>query len=85
MSSLRQLFAADDVVRRWTAEKENATARLEIARMNRAMAWLLSQHDPVAKLGINRAVLAALFSFVRHGDEKRLAREIEAAEQGDGP
>ena len=85
MSSLQRLFAADDAVQRWTAQREFATARLEIARMDRAMAWLLSQHEPVAKLGINRSVLAVLFAFVKHGDEKRLAREIEAAEQGDEP
>ena len=76
MSTLAQLFSAQDQVARWRAERENATARLELAQANECMAFLISQHEPLHTLGIDRNTLATLFSFVRHHDKARLDREL---------
>ena len=67
-----------DEVRRWSAERENATARLELARTHECCRLLISQHDPVHSLGIDRSVLKVLLDFVRHHDTQRLRRECEA-------
>lgn len=77
-NDLGDMFAADEVMRRWTAERENASARLELARAARCRAYLLSQHEPVATLGINRDDLRVLMHFLAHGDESRLKREVAA-------
>lgn len=77
MSDLATLFAAQGDVKRWQAERENASARLDLARCNEACAYLISQHEPVASLGINREVLRVLLSYVRHADTKRLHRELD--------
>lgn len=69
----------NDTVRRWMAEYENASARLELARTRECCALLLSQHDPVYSLGVDRARLKVLLDFVRHHDPARLRRECEAA------
>lgn len=68
----------NDTVRRWMAEYENASARLELARTRECCALLLSQHDPVYSLGVDRARLKVLLDFVRHHDPARLRRECEA-------
>jgi hypothetical protein len=67
MSDLRSLYVAQDRVARWSAESENASARLELARMEERMAYLISQHEPVHSLQIDREVLRTLLTFVRHG------------------
>lgn len=69
------LLRTEGDVRRWQAESENASARLEISRMHRNIAYLISQHEPVNSLGVDREKLRALLGFVRHGDLKRLERE----------
>lgn len=65
-------------VRRWLAEGENASARLELARMRECCKLLVSQHDPVHSLGIDRGALKVLLDFVQHHDTERLRRECEA-------
>ena len=77
-ADLGQLFAAHDHVARWTAERENASARLELARIGEASAFLLSQHEPVADLNIDRDELRVLLSFIRHQDKNRMKRDLEA-------
>lgn len=67
-----------EAARRWTAEMENAEARRELAVTRECCALLVSQHDPVAALGIDRARLKVLLSFVQHHDPARLRRECEA-------
>lgn len=67
-----------DEVRRWTAERENATARLKLARTRECGRLLLSQHDPVYSLGIDRNALKVLLDFTQHHDTSRLRRECEA-------
>jgi len=77
MSDLSVLFSEQDKVARWMAESENASARLQIARMNEHCARLISQHEPVASLGIDRERLRLVLNYVRHGDLARLDREFE--------
>ena len=68
-----------DKVSRWKAERENASARLEIAQMKEAARLLVSQYDPVHSLGIDRKKLEVLLSFVcHHRDTSRLRRESES-------
>ena len=64
MSDLSTLFYREEEVRRWKAEAENAHARLEIAHMRERMAMLLSQHEPVNSLNIDREALRKIFGFV---------------------
>ena len=68
----------NDTARRWMAERENATARLELAKMRECCTILVSQYDPVFSLGIDRAKLKVLLDFVQHHDPSRLRRECEA-------
>ncbi|WP_369913922.1 hypothetical protein AB8810_12910 [Xanthomonas sp. NCPPB 3005] len=79
---LDSLFLADCEVRRWRAERENATARLELAQAKAARARLLSQYEPVNSLGIDRETLRALLAFTSHHDEQRLKRELGALATG---
>lgn len=67
-----------DEVRRWESERENATARLELARIRECCKLLVSQHDPVHSLGIDRDALRILLEFVQHHDVKRLWRDCKA-------
>ena len=76
-----------DEVRRWMAERENAASRLDAARTRECCRLLISQHDPVASLGISRDALKILLDFVQHHDTVRLRRECEAfinAEENNG-
>ena len=66
-----------DEVKRWMAERENASARLELAKTKECCRLLLSQHDPVFSLGINRNALKILLDFVQHHDTFRLRRDCE--------
>lgn len=83
MNDLSALFDAQERVRRWNAEGENAEARLTLARTDVARAYLLSQREPVASLGIDRDVLRALLAFTAHHDESRLTRELEQVNNHD--
>jgi len=68
----------NDATRRWLAEKENAEARLELSRIRECCKLLVSQHDPVHSLGVDRVKLKVLLDFVQHQDTHRLRRECEA-------
>jgi hypothetical protein len=80
MSDFSQLMIDEERVRRWNAESENAGAHLEIAKARRNCSYLLSQHDPVAKLGIDREKLRAVLAFVWHGNDARLERDFAKLE-----
>lgn len=67
----------NDTVRRWMAERENAEARMELARMRECCRLLISQYDPVFSLGIDRERLKVLLDFVQHQDPARLRRECD--------
>ena len=77
MSDLSRLFASQEVTRRWKAESENASARLEIARIKEHCAYLVSQHEPVNSLGLDRERLRLVLSYIHHGDLQRLLRDFE--------
>lgn len=72
------LMFAQNNIERWKAERENATARLELAQMNERIAHLVSQHEPVASLGLDRERLRIALRFIQHGDLGRLSREFAA-------
>ena len=77
-NSLLELFSAEDEVKRWNAEWENAAGRMELAKIRRNAAYLISQYEPVNSLGIDRKILANLLHFVvKHGSMDRLARELK--------
>lgn len=76
---LQVLFMAQEKTARRRAEWEGSEARMVLAQYEERMAHLLSQYDPVAALGIDRDRLRLLLSFVRHGDLRRLAREVSEA------
>jgi hypothetical protein len=76
-NDLAGLYSASAEVRRWSAERENASARLELARTSEARSYLLSQYEPVASTGVDRNVLRVLLAFTAHHDKARLARELK--------
>lgn len=61
---------------RWRAEGENAAARVQLCIVDESSALLLSQHEPVHSLGINRDQLRILLRYVRGGDVARMNREL---------
>lgn len=67
-----------DAAKRWMAERENADAQLQLARIRECCKLLVSQYDPVFSLGIDREYLKVLLDFVLHHDTARLRRECEA-------
>ena len=71
-------------VRRWSAERENAAARLDLAKGRECCRLLIAQYDPVDSLGIDRAALKVLLDFVWHHDTRRLRRECEALLKDNG-
>jgi hypothetical protein len=80
MSDFAKLMIDEEAVRRWTAEHDSAGAHLEIAQARRNCSFLISQHDPVAKLGIDREKLRAVLAYVWHGDLGRLERDFAKLE-----
>ncbi len=77
-NDLARLFSSHEQVARWRAESENASARLDLALTREASAFLLSQYEPVNKLGVNREPLRVLLAYLAHHDKKRLEREVAA-------
>jgi len=67
----------NDSAKRWMAERENADARLQLAKSRECCNLLVSQHDPVNALGIDREALKVLLNFVQHCDPARLRRDCE--------
>ena len=74
---LQHLFYTEEEVRRWSAERENASARLQLAQMKKSMATLISQYEPVNSLNIDREKLRHILNYVQHGDMSRLLRETK--------
>jgi hypothetical protein len=77
MSDLITLFRAEENQARWKAESENASARWQLASIDKNCAYLISQAEPVNRLGINREHLRIILAYIRHGNLTRLNREIE--------
>lgn len=76
MSDLSTLFHAQTKTARWRAEWENASARMDLAQRDERAALLLSQHEPVASLGLDRERLRLVLGFLNHGDLARLDRDF---------
>lgn len=72
MSDLSDLFAAQDKTRRWRAERENASARYELALIEERCAMLISQYEPINSIGIDREKLRLVFRFLRNGNVNTL-------------
>lgn len=70
-------MSAQAETRRWKAEHENASARLELARIKERIAELRSQHEPVHAAGLDREKLSALLGYLVHGDMSRLIRTLD--------
>lgn len=81
MNDLSILFKAQDKVERWIAERENASARLELARIDENCARLISQHEPLATLGIDREVLKLILRYVKNGNVSGLMRDFEESKK----
>jgi len=64
---LLTMFKHQDEQRRWKAERENASARLELAQIRERLAEVLSQHEPVASLNIDRDDLRKVIDYIRSG------------------
>ena len=77
INNLGMYFGICEDVKRWEAERENASARLELVKIKRCQEFLISQHEPVFSLGIDRTKLQVLLSFLGHRDTARLRRECE--------
>ena len=77
MTDLERFFDEQGKMLRWRAERENATARLELAEIRARMAYLLSQHEPVASLGMGRERLRLALQYLLHGDLSRHERDFE--------
>jgi hypothetical protein len=77
MSAFGMYPSINDTVRRFRAEREAATASLELALTRECSKLLITQHEPVASLGIDRKALQILLDFLHHHDSERLRREIE--------
>jgi len=77
MNNLYTLFRAQEQSARWKCEIENATARYELAKINEHCAFLISQHEPIASLKLDRERLRIVFKYLKHGDLKRLERDFE--------
>lgn len=71
------MYVYNDVnVQRWKAERENADARLEIAKTRECINLLLNQYEPLYSLGIDREALRILLLFLTHHDSDRLERDV---------
>jgi len=76
MNDLSILFSMEDKSARWAAEMENATARYELAKFDEHCAYLISQHEPIASLGLDREKLRVIFKYLKHRNLNRLNRDI---------
>jgi len=76
MTDFSMLCSEHDRVDRWRAEVESANANLQIARINERCASLISLHEPLASLGLDRERVRLILSYVRHGDLVRFYREF---------
>lgn len=67
MSDFSEYQNAKEITRRYRAEREAADARLDKAMMQERMAELISQHEPVASMGIDRDKLREAILYIRTG------------------
>lgn len=70
--SFNAYMRAKDVTHRYRAERDAATARLEKALYEERMAELLSQHEPLATIGLStwRREVEQVIHFIKTGRTK---------------
>jgi len=78
MSNFGTLMLMREKSGRAWAEAEGARARYDLAKINERCAYLISQHDPVAQMGLDRDKLRLVLAYLRHGELPRLIRELDA-------
>ena len=71
---LSVLFGNEEKTRRWSAENENASARLQLARIAERAARLMSQHEPIHSMGVDREQLRRILLHVLENDSINLVR-----------
>lgn len=71
MSEFGEYMKAQEVTRTARANRENASARLELANIRERLAEIRSQHDPVAKLLVELGIDYSIGS-----DDYQKARKI---------
>ena len=74
---LSHYYHQQEVTRRWRAERENSSARLELSQIKERMLYLLCQHEPIHRMGLDREKVRILLDFLHHGDKERMNRNIE--------
>lgn len=78
MSDFDDLCSAQDRTRWRRAAWEDAAAQLEMAQRDERAAYLLSQHEPLATLGLDRERLRLALRYLVHGNLNRLEVERKA-------
>ena len=82
MSDLELLFKAMREVDKWMAERNYASSQLDLAMMRKNMRELISQHEPLHSVDIDRDKLRAVFSYLEHGNATRLENEVRNLRNG---
>lgn len=77
MSDLGKLLNCQETSARYLAELGRASARLELAKVDEHCAYLISQHEPIASLDINREQLRLVLRYIKYGDMDRLVRSFK--------
>ena len=60
-------MSAQETTRKYRAERDAATARVDLAEMRERCAQLISQHEPLNTLGLDRDAVARPLRFVQSG------------------
>lgn len=67
MSDFSAYMSRKDVTAKCRAERDSATARLELALMHERCAEVMSQHEPLNTLGLDREAVRRLLCFLNSG------------------
>jgi hypothetical protein len=75
MGDFVQFMRAKEVTEKYYAQYDAAGAHLEKARMEERCAQLLSQHEPVASIGIDREKLRVIIDFIKTGRYEEVIKD----------
>ena len=67
MSDFSAYMSRKEVTAKFRAERDGATARLELALMHERCAEVMSQHEPLNTLGLDREAVRRLLCFLNSG------------------
>lgn len=79
---LQRLFNAGLRVDSARHRRDHADTLLDLERSRECIHFLLSQHEPVASLGVDREALRVLLSYIQHNDKARMNREVQQFLEG---